>query len=193
MLYNLKKGKNITRNNIIKKAKKGLVCAVIILFIGVSFQPAIAIDVKSSIDNTEEENDCGCGTISKVQRIRFEKLLNRLEIHTNKLPLLFKDDPKLQEKYKELSYRITTIKNMKYSFPLYEFSNICSFLEAIFNPLVGIFDYLDGIWNGDDENLPPLLKLIGIAITPLPILLLIILYMGLLFECDFIPHIPNPK
>jgi len=58
--------------------KKGLALAIILFFIGVSFQPVFAVDIKLSINDKENENDCGCGTVSDAQRIIFDKLLNRL-------------------------------------------------------------------------------------------------------------------
>jgi len=106
---------------------KTLALGVVVLFISVSFQPVIAVDNKSYTNDTENESDCGCGIISDVQRIRFEKLLNRIEIHTQKLLLI--------EKYKELSNRISAIAelNLELKSDLLYFENftICFVLVTI--------------------------------------------------------------
>ena len=112
----------MNKNNLFKKT---LVFGIIILFIGVSIQPVFADDNKSSTDNTENENDCGCEVVSDAQHIRFEELLNRLEIYAKKLSLLFKDNPKIVEKCEELSKIISKIKSLNV-----DGNPICFFLWA---------------------------------------------------------------
>jgi len=92
--------------------KKGLVFAIILMFISVSFQHVYAFDINSFSDNIQNENDCGCGVVSNVQHIRFEKLLNRLELSKNKLLVLFKDNIGIIEEYEELSNRISTLAEL---------------------------------------------------------------------------------
>ena len=61
LLCILKKGRNITHNNIIKKVNKSLAFTVIVLFIGVSFQPIIAektvsVEKESNYNNVDFED-----------------------------------------------------------------------------------------------------------------------------------------
>jgi hypothetical protein len=91
---------------------KTFVISIVFLFIGVSFQPVFAVDNKSSTDNIKNENDCDCETVSDVQLIRIDKLLNTLEFYTKKLSFLFKDNTRFIEKCKELSKSISRIRVM---------------------------------------------------------------------------------
>jgi len=69
---------------------KGLVVGVILLFIGISVQPALAINTISS----DNEEDCSiCLKVGKLQDVRLKRLLDRFEtLNTNgwffgKIPL----------------------------------------------------------------------------------------------------------
>ena len=124
----------MNKNNFFKKT---LVFGIIILFIGVSIQPVFAVDNKSSTDNTENENDCGCEVVSDAQYIRFEKLLNRLEIQIKKLSLSFKENPRFIEKYEKLSNKILTLDELNLELKSNSPIIICEFLDKIAT-LIGI-------------------------------------------------------
>jgi len=89
--------------------KKSLVVGIIVLFIGVGFQPAFANEV-SITNKSEVEEDCDCQPVSNLHLIRLERMLNRLEIHTKILSFFSKYNPEFAEKYQEISNRISTLK-----------------------------------------------------------------------------------
>jgi len=117
--------------------RKRLVIAVIFLFIAVSFQPVFADDSKSLTNDTKNEKDCGCKIVSDEQRIRFEKLLNRLEIQIKKLSLSFKENPRFIEKYEKLSNKILTLDELNLELKSNSPIIICEFLDKIAT-LIGI-------------------------------------------------------
>jgi hypothetical protein len=94
-------GDNIKNKNI----KKILVVGIIILFIGVGIQPAFANDISITTTSNIKE-DCGCQPISNLHLVRLERLLNRVEIYTNILSLLFKHNSEVKEKCELLSNKI---------------------------------------------------------------------------------------
>lgn len=116
---------------------KTLAIVIIFLFIGISFEPVSAVDIKLSINDKENENDCGCKIVSDEQRIRFEKLLNRLEIQIKKLSLSFKENPRFIEKYEELSNKILTLDELNLELKSDSPIIICEFLDKIAT-LIGI-------------------------------------------------------
>ena len=66
---------------------KSLVVGVIVLFISVGIQPAIAnVSVNKTSDFTD---DCGCKDISSNDRKRVESLLIHLEAVTNSIMLKY--------------------------------------------------------------------------------------------------------
>ena len=61
--------------------KNGLVVGVILLFIGIAIQPAIAVNPIS----TDNEDDCDiCPKISNLHLVRLRSLINRVETPDNK-------------------------------------------------------------------------------------------------------------
>ena len=114
--------------------KKSLVVGIIVLFIGVGFQPAFANEV-SITNKSEVEEDCDCQPVSNLHLIRLERMLNRLEIHTKILSVISKYNSEIAEKYQEISNRILTLVSIN------EESVICDFLESLNNK------YYDKIFN----------------------------------------------
>ncbi len=93
--------------------KNGLVVGVILLFIGIAFQPAVAVNPISA----DNEEDCSiCPKVSKLQIVRLKSLINRVETLDNKLSVISKHNPEIAEKYQELSDEITTLKEMHKEF-----------------------------------------------------------------------------
>ena len=83
---------------------KCLAVAVILLFIGLGVQPAIAITPNTS----DSEDDCNLcpKKISKLPLSLIEKLLDRREKYNNHLSVLSKYCPELEDKYQDFYYRI---------------------------------------------------------------------------------------
>ena len=106
---------------------KILVVGIIVLFIGVGIQPAIAVKP----DTSEGEDDCNlCAKkLSISHLVLIESLLNRLEKIDYELSLITKLNPTIEEKYKVISNRISEIKEINIDNILqWEFPIICTFL-----------------------------------------------------------------
>ena len=127
--------------------KNGLVVGVILLFIGIAIQPAIAVNPIS----TDNEDDCDiCPKISNLHLVRLRSLINRVETPDNKLSVISKFHPKLAEKYQELFNRITTLKEinkeLKPYIPWYEHPIICIILYSLLLPSFTILAIMQNIY-----------------------------------------------
>ena len=89
--------------------KNALVIGVILLFLGVGIQPALANEVFSTIISDAEE-DCGCQPINRAELLRVKLLLIRLEVFTNIILSKFSHIPEIQEKCGEISNGVTTLR-----------------------------------------------------------------------------------
>lgn len=78
------------------------VIGIICLFIGVGVYPAIAVESKSSADNTQKEEDCDCQEVDRLNLARVKFLLTRSEVITNILLSKFGHIPEVKEKCLEL-------------------------------------------------------------------------------------------
>ena len=86
-----------------------LAVGITILFLGVSINPAIAVNPKSS----DNEEDCSiCPKVSKLHLIGLKNLLNRVETLNDKLSVISKPHPEVAKRYQELFDRITTLKEI---------------------------------------------------------------------------------
>ena len=109
------------------RIKNGLVVGVILLFIGVGIQPAMAVNP----DTSDSEDDCNlCPKVSSLHLVRLKSLLNRIEKYDNILSVLSKKYPEVAEKYQELLERITTFKEMNQESLQWKFP----FIRLIFCP-----------------------------------------------------------
>ncbi len=89
--------------------KNGLVVAIVLLFIGVAVQPSIAVNPIPS----DNEEDCDiCPKSSSLHLVRLKSLINRVETLDNKLSVMSKHNPKVADKYQELSDKIITLSEM---------------------------------------------------------------------------------
>ncbi|UCF49492.1 MAG: hypothetical protein JSU91_07020 [Thermoplasmatales archaeon] len=90
---------------------KALVVGVIVLFIGVGVQPAIA-DV-SNISISDSNEDCNlCPKVSKQHIVRIKGLIDGLDTLNTKLSKVSKLNPELEEKYQDLSDRIAVLSEI---------------------------------------------------------------------------------
>lgn len=109
---------------------KSLVVGVILLFIGVGIQPAIA----NNLSNSDDDCDI-CQPISKEHLVILKSLTKQLETYTNRLMLESKHYLEFEDKYQELSNKILILKQLSQEIKLNSiFKNnvlICSFLFII--------------------------------------------------------------
>ncbi|UCF49034.1 MAG: hypothetical protein JSU91_04610 [Thermoplasmatales archaeon] len=111
---------------------KTLVVGVIVIFIGVGIQPAVA--ELSNISKSDSKDDCNLcpKKISKSHIILIESLLNRLEKYDNKLSILFKNNPEIEKRNKAFSNRFLILKEINKNFIFYwNFPIICTFLNIL--------------------------------------------------------------
>ena len=113
--------------------KKGLVVGIIILFVGMGVQPALAVENKVSTDKVEDLEDCDCQEIDDEQLGILKKYLNRFESNIKKLSLLFKDNSEIANEYEELTNSIQEMNiviNSDIKFPI-----LCEFFTNILESL----------------------------------------------------------
>jgi len=94
--------------------RKGIVFAVIFLFIGVGIHHAFAVDAKQSMVNKASIEDCGCGDVSLTDLVKIEKLLDRVEVYSKLLLVLARYNPEL----KEISEELLDLINFDWPFPI---------------------------------------------------------------------------
>ena len=115
---------------------KTLIVGVIVLFIGVGIQPAFAVTPNDS----DSEDDCNlCPKVSNLHLVRLKNLLNRLEKYDNILSALSKHYPEFEERYQELSDRLTAFieMDMEYVSELsWNFPVLCWLLYPLIIPLL---------------------------------------------------------
>ena len=80
---------------------KAFVLVIIVLFLGVGFQPALANEISTNIVSDVDE-DCNCKPINDIQVVRIERLLDRLENRINFILLRYGHLPEVAEKCEEV-------------------------------------------------------------------------------------------
>jgi hypothetical protein len=156
---------------------KFLIVGVIVIFIGVGVQPAVAVDVKNYISKNEKECDI-CPKVSKSHIVLVDSLLNRMEKYDTQLSELSKYYPEFEEKYKKLSDIISTlpdVENEDLKSTDWEFPIICGILSVI---LETIFSFVYHVYN--NNFLKPIF--IGIAII-LQLFAMPLWIVGMSIEC----------
>ena len=147
--------------------KKALVIGVILLFLGVGFQPALANEISTNIVSDIEEDCLDCQPINRVELLRIKLLLIRLEVFTNIVLSRFGHIPEIEESCQKISNRVTTFREMinelKHDLPWDENPIICTILASIIFPIWivgGYFAILYEILEGK-----PILQIIPYIIT----------------------------
>ena len=159
---------------------KILVVGIIVLFLGVGFQPALANEI------SDVEEDCGCQPVSRVDLLKVKLLLIRLEAFTNVILSKYEHIPEIQEECGEILDRITSLREMNDEFESHLLLNDehpwCKFLMPIGNTLtIIIFTLIDLTYYF--ENNPILLKIIGFLGFSLLPLYTTVLALVILYDC----------
>jgi hypothetical protein len=88
---------------------KTLAVAVILLFIGVGINPAVATIENNPIEKDDDCNLCA-KKVSKPNLVLLKGLLDIIDKNINKISILSKNNPLLEKKYPELFTKITILK-----------------------------------------------------------------------------------
>ena len=75
--------------------KKALVVGIIVLFLGVGFQPALANEVSTNIVSDVDEDCLECQPVNRADLLRVRLLLIRLEVFINIVLSIFGHIPKI--------------------------------------------------------------------------------------------------
>ena len=161
--------------------KKALVCGVILLFLGVGFQPALANKVSISSVSDVEEDCLECQPVNRVELLRVKLLLIRLEVFTNVILSKFGHIPEIREKCEEASERISEISITSNN------DDICGLLFITLIFVVAIAELTLMILNPFEQG-SPLYILIATLLSPWGLFListaLTIVKFFEYFECD---------
>jgi hypothetical protein len=135
-----------------KMLYKTLVVGVIVLFIGVGVQPAIATVENDSIEKDDDCNLCA-KKVSKPNLVFLKGLLDIIDRNINKLSVISKNNPILEKKYPELFTKITILKevsnelnndihtNSTFIFGIHD--RICNFLSALIEYFLTVSIWLE--------------------------------------------------
>ena len=120
--------------------KKALVFGIIVLFLGVGFQPALADEISTNIVSDVEEDCLECQPVNRVELLKVKLLLIRIEAFTNVILSRFGHIPEIREKCEEASERISEII-------LQDNTVICNLLLITGIFVVAIAELIDMILN----------------------------------------------
>ena len=141
---------------------KTFVLVIIVLFLGVGFQPALANEIPTNIVSDVDEDCLECQPVSRIDLLKIRLLLTRIEVFTKIIMQRFGHIPEVSEKCDEI-LNIIDSSNIQWDYPL-----MCVILISILVPLVAIIMILDKIENGLREVYPNLSTLLIIfLIEPL--------------------------
>jgi len=164
---------------------KYLVVGVIVLFIGVGIQPAIANNVSISKASKSEEDCDICPKVSKSHILILKNLISRLEKYDTQLSVLSKQYPEFEKKYQEISNITKNLKDINsvlstgWGFPIICF--ILNFLMIIPLILFGFGSSLGalGLWFR-------VIGLIGYVIVMITVpIIYAIIDVGTIFDCNW--------
>jgi hypothetical protein len=158
-------------------SRQTFVISIILLLVGVSISSAISVDTESTISNKESEKCKSCGEVSKIDLIRVERLLDRVEVYSKLLFVLSRHNPELTEVSERSSFEISILKEglIDDGFPI-----ICDLIWTIVGPplnlIAEIVFYIDDLLGG--EGIFALL--VGLIVSPL---LIPIIEIGERLDC----------
>ena len=121
--------------------KKALVIGVILLFLGVGFQPALANEI-SAVDE-----DClECQPVNRVDLLKVKLLLIRLEVFTNIVLSKLGHIPEVKEKCQEVSDKMSILnvitEELKLVFPIGNII-ICIYFLILGSVVFRMWDFFD--------------------------------------------------
>jgi hypothetical protein len=167
-----------------------IIIGIIVLFIGVGIQPAFANEVSiTAISNNKE--DCNCKPVSNLHLVvlerlsnRLDRLLDRLEVYTGVISILYRHKPDFTEKFNEFSNEIITLResnnDLKSIFEFGIHEEICNALMSTINSLHAYYNYLDLLMEENPQLIPilyPIRVTIDIVMIQLAIIYTVILCM----------------
>ncbi len=120
--------------------KKGLVIAVIFLFITVGFQPAFAVEPKLSSNNIEKVDDCNCKGVESQNLVRVKLLFIQLKVVNNILSKRFGHIQEVKEICNDISGNINSFN------PLSDYPIFCAILEHIYSLLLAAAYYVESVY-----------------------------------------------
>ena len=171
----------------LKRMKKALVVVVILLFLGVGFQPATANEISTNPIFDVDEDCFECQPVSRVDLLKVKLLLIRLKSFTNVISSKYGYIPEVAEKCEEISDRITGTS-------LQDNPPICYLLLiALISmfPLVGIMELI--LLPFDEDT--PLYQIVWYLLLPYRLFmasyLVSIMVLVELYDCNFFPG-PGP-
>ena len=171
---------------------KILVFGIIVLFLGVSIQPAFAVNISKSFSNNEDECTLCLQKISKSHIVLFYSLLNRLEKYNIRLSQLYKQYPEFEKNYQDLSESISTLRDKtkelkldnKNQYP----TTICKILGAIFVLYAALMMPVDPIYQYLYEKGRFLLAKIFSALAFIPFVILFPFVILWFKYCFYFPY-----
>jgi hypothetical protein len=161
------------------RMKKIVILGIICLFVGMGFQPALAIEPKLSAENIENVEDCDCQETDRLNSYLVKYMITRLEIATNILLSKFGYIPEVKEKCQEVLEGINSI-------------DIKGIIQEICDTLFGLSvmcsDMIKYFLNfaEDYTHFPPVFILFTFLAGINYLMLFPILFVGLLLNCDWI-------
>ena len=161
--------------------RKGLVVGIILLFLGVGFQPALAKDVSTNVVSDVDEDCFECQPMSRVDLLKVKLLLIRIEAITDVIVSRFGHIPEIQEKCEEVLDIINSDIH-------WNFSVICAFIDTIYTSIYNIFKIAFDLYDYFFYNQSnPILAVILLAIIGSLEWSMYILYVSWeIFDCSLL-------
>ena len=161
--------------------KKALVIGVILLFLGVGFQPALANEV-SITETSDVDEDClECQPVNRVDLLKVKLLLIRLEAITNVILSKYGHIPEVEEKCQEISENISILKELKEGLnpvlPYQDIPPICYILIPLFIVLMTLVEWFP------HSEIPILKQILTVIMLTITAQFLIVLSLNILFDC----------
>ncbi len=170
---------------------KTLALGIIVLFISVGIHPAFAVDTKQFIVNNQSKDDCGFGEVRNTDLIKVESLLNRVEVYSNLLLVLSKNNFELSEFSEKLSNEISTLIGMFEKLTEDRFPIICNISLGLFKQFENLVFYFDNLAYYYQKN-PVLSSIADICAGIMDFFAISIYFIAREFGCEWAPDIYPP-
>jgi len=87
------------KNNLLGKT---IILGIIVLFIGAGVYPAFAVEIKSTMINNKNDEDCGCDVKIEYKQVIAERLIEKLEIYLNNKFLKTSSIPGFEDEFNDI-------------------------------------------------------------------------------------------